>query len=69
MTENKVFNIELCKEDAERILNALNLLKDNHYQSIQSSDDEQYKEVTWLEWSYVSELMYYLGNVLDADMW
>jgi hypothetical protein len=66
---NKVFTIELCKEDAQRILGALVDYKVNCYKMIDECEDEQCKEVSWLEWSYVSELLYELEHIFDVEMW
>ena len=55
---NKVFQLELCQEDAQRILNGLELLKQQTHQQIDECKDEQQQTVAWLEWSYVSELLY-----------
>jgi hypothetical protein len=69
MKSNKVFNIELCKEDAQRILEGLKLLEEQVQQQIDDSNTNQQKDVAWLEWSYTSELLYMMDNILDVDLW
>ena len=66
---NKVFQVELCKEDAQRILNALQLLKDQSYKLIDDCETEEQKTVAWLEWSYTSELLYNLDYQFDVSVW
>ena len=62
---NKVFQIELCKEDAQRILNALQLHKDQSYKLIDECETEEQKNVAWLEWSYISELHDMMSCIFD----
>ena len=66
---NKVFNIELCQEDAQRIILALDSYKDKCEQVINQCMTEEQKSAAWLEWSYVSELAYMMEDVLDVDQW
>jgi hypothetical protein len=66
---NKVFQIELCKEDAQRILNALQLLKDQSYKLIDDCETEEQKTIAWLEWSYTSELLYDMEYKFDVPQW
>ena len=66
---NKVFQVELCKEDAQRILNALQLLKDQSYKLIDDCETEEQKTIAWLEWSYTSELLYNLDYQFDVSVW
>lgn len=68
-TMNKIFQIELCKEDAQRIVDALELLKHQTYQQIELGKDEEHKTITWLEWSYISELLYNLEYKFDLECW
>jgi hypothetical protein len=67
--QNKVFQIELCKEDAERILNALELLRSKVLHFAQTTDPSYSKETPWLEFSYVSELLNDMECKLDIDQW
>ena len=69
MKSNKVFQIELCQEDAQRILNGLKLLEDQLHRQIDDCVTEDQKNVAWLEWSYVSELLYLLDDKFDVNMW
>lgn len=69
MKPNKVFQIELCQEDAQRILNGLKLLEDQAHRMIDDCVTNDQKDVAWLEWSYTSELLYLLDNKFDVDMW
>lgn len=66
---NKVFTIELCQEDAQRIINGLNDYKDKVNVMIDECEDELCKDAAWLEWSYVSELLYNLEYVFDVNNW
>jgi hypothetical protein len=66
---NKVIQVELCKEDAQRIINAMEDYKAKCHSFIDTCDDEQSKEVAWLEWSYVSELAYMMEDKFDLEMW
>lgn len=66
---NKVFQVELCREDAQRILNALQLLKDQSYKLIDDCETEEQKTIAWLEWSYTSELLYNLDYQFDVSVW
>jgi hypothetical protein len=69
MKSNKVFQIELCPEDAQRILNGLKLLEDQLHRQIDECNTDQQKSVAWLEWSYTSELLFMLDNTFDVDVW
>ncbi len=66
---NKVFQLELCPEDAQRILNGLEHLKDQLHKQIDDCITEDQKSVAWLEWSYVSELHYDLETKFRLDVW
>jgi len=67
--QNKVFQIELCKEDAERILNALELLRSKVLHFAQTTDPSYSKETPWLEFSYVSELLNDMDHKLNVEQW
>ena len=69
MKSNKVFSLELCPEDAQRILSGVQLLKDQLQQQIDLCDTEEQKNVAWLEWTYASELLYMLEDKFDLEMW
>ena len=69
MNTNKVFNLELCREDAERILIALEDYKVKCNQLVEQCKTEEQENVAYLECSYVSELIYYLEGVFDLDLW
>jgi len=69
MKPNKVFQIELCLEDAQRIIQGLELLRVQTYKQIELCDTEEQKNVAWLEWSYVSELAYMMEDKFDLDLW
>jgi len=69
MKPNKVFQIELCPEDAQRIIQGLELLRLQTHKQIESCDTEEQKNVAWLEWSYVSELAYMMEDKFDLEMW
>lgn len=69
MKPNKVFQIELCPEDAQRILSGLQLLKDQLQQQVDQCDTEEQKGVAWLEWSYASELLYMMEDKFDLNVW
>ena len=66
---NKVFQIELCKEDAQRILDALELLQRQTKQQIDDCKSEEQQTIAWLEWSYVSELYYDLDCKFRLETW
>ena len=66
---NKVFQIELCQEDAQRIINSIELYKDHCKQLIDQCVTEEQKSTAWLEWSYVSELVYMMEDILDVNRW
>lgn len=68
-TENKVFQIEFCKEDAQRIITALELLKKQSYELISNCKDDVQCDVAWLEWSYVVGLIDMLEYKFDLDGW
>ena len=67
--QNKVFQIELCQEDAERILIALELLRSKVLHLAQTDDPCHTNETPWLEYSYVSELLNDMEHKLDIDQW
>jgi hypothetical protein len=69
MKSNKLFQIELCYEDAQRIISAMEDYKEKCNQVIQQCDTDMCKEAAWLEWSYVSELAYILEDKFDVDLW
>lgn len=69
MKSNKVFQIELCQEDAQRIINSLELYKDQCRQFIDDCITEEQKSTAWLEWSYVSELLYMMEDKFDVNQW
>jgi len=69
MKQNKVFKIELCQEDAQRIILALDSYKQECNKVIVQCDTDEQRNVAWLEWSYVSELVYYMEDILDVDLW
>jgi hypothetical protein len=69
MKSNKVFQLELCPEDAQRIIQGLELLKDQLHKQIDDCITEDQKSVAWLEWSYTSELIYMLEDKFDLSMW
>lgn len=66
---NKVFQIELCKSDAQRILDALELLRSKVLHDAQNTDPNYSNEFAWLEFSYVSELLNDLDCKFDVDLW
>jgi hypothetical protein len=66
---NKVFQLELCPEDAQRIINALQLLRSHCQELIDHSDTQMQKDVAWIEWSYVSELLSELEAKFELDVW
>lgn len=66
---NKVFNIELCPEDAQRIITALEVYKDKCNQFIEQCDTEDQKNTALLEWTYVSELAIMMENNFNLDSW
>jgi hypothetical protein len=66
---NKVFNIELCPEDAQRILNGLKLLEDQLHRQIDECNTDEQKDVAWLEWTYASELLFMMDDIFDIEMW
>lgn len=69
MKQNKVFKIELCQEDAQRIILALDTYKQQCNKVIAQCENEDQKSVAWLEWSYVTELAYMLEDILDVNHW
>ena len=69
MKSNKVFQLELCPEDAQRIIQGLELLRVQCQQQLKVCDTDEQKNVAWLEWSYVSELAYMLEDKFDLEMW
>lgn len=69
MKQNKVFKIELCQEDAQRIILALEGYKDKCQQLTEHCDTEEQKSAAWLEWSYVSELAYMMEDILEVNQW
>ena len=69
MKPNKVFSLELCPEDAQRIIQGLELLRTHTQQQLEVCDTEEQKNVAWLEWSYVSELAYMLEDKFELEMW
>lgn len=69
MKSNKVFKIELCQEDAQRIILALDSYRDKCNKLIEQCDTDEQKNVAWLEWSYVSELAYMMEDKLSPDVW
>ena len=69
MKPNKVFSLELCPEDAQRIIQGLELLRTHTQQQLEVCDTEEQKNVAWLEWSYVNELAYMLEDKFDLEMW
>lgn len=66
---NKVFQIELCQEDAQRIILALDLYKDQCDQLVEQCDSEDQKNVAWSEYHYVSELAYMMEDILGVNQW
>ena len=66
---NKTFSIELCKEDAQRIIYALSDYKWKCLKLIDQCDDELSKETAWLEWSYAAELLYLVEDKFDVELW
>jgi hypothetical protein len=66
---NKIITLELCQEDAQRILNGLKLLEDQLHRQIDECDSAEQKDVAWLEWTCASELLYMLDNTFDLDVW
>lgn len=69
MKPNKVFQLELCQEDAQRIILALDDYKDKCEKLISQCVTEEQKNAAWLEWSYVSELAYMMEDKFDLDLW
>jgi hypothetical protein len=67
--QNKVFQIELCQEDAQRIIDALELLRSKVLHFAQTTDPSYSNEVSWLEFSYVSELLNDMEHKLNIDQW
>jgi hypothetical protein len=67
--QNKVFQIELCHNDAERILVALELLRSKVLHFAQTTDSSYSNETPWLEYSYVCELLNDMECKLDIDQW
>lgn len=66
---NKVFQIELCKEDAQRILDGVQLLKQQTHQQLNECKDEKQQSIAWLEWSYISELLFDLECKFHLESW
>lgn len=66
-SKNRVFKIELCREDAERVIIALEIYKDQCQQKINSYNDENQKESAWLDYSYASELLYMFEDIFDLN--
>ena len=66
---NKVFRVELCKSDAQRILDGLELLRSKVLHHAQSTDPNYSNDVAWLEFSYVSELLNDMECKFDVDQW
>jgi hypothetical protein len=56
MKENKVFQLELCEEDAVRILKGVWELRIHEYNKARQEDPSGYKESAWIEYEYVSAL-------------
>jgi len=69
MKKNKVFKIELCQEDAQRIILALDSYKQQYNKVIEQCNTEDQRSVAWLEWSYISELAYMMEDILDVNRW
>ena len=69
MKDNKVFTLELCKEDAQRIINAMEDYRSKCHSMIDDCDTDLCRDAAWLEWSYVSELAYMLEDKFDLEMW
>jgi hypothetical protein len=67
--QNKVFQIELCQEDAQRIIDALELLRSKVLHTAQTTDPSYSNEVPWLEFSYVSELLNDMECKLNVNQW
>jgi hypothetical protein len=56
MTENKVFQVELCQEDAIRIVKGIWELRIHEYSKARQSDPNGDKQSEWVEYEYVSAL-------------
>lgn len=69
MNQNKVFQIELCKEDVERILLSLENHRTKCYAMIDECESEDDKDSAWLEWSYVTELHSMLQDKFSVNCW
>ena len=69
MKQNKVFQLELCPEDAQRILQGLKLLEDQLHRQCDECNSPEQKDVAYLEWTYASELLYMMDNIFDPEMW
>lgn len=69
MKPNKVFQVELCQEDAQRIILALDSYSDKCEQLIDQCDSDAQKDTAHLEYTYVRELMYYLEDIFDLSEW
>lgn len=69
MKANKVFQIELCEEDAQRIILAFDSYTDKCEQLMNQCDTEDQKDAAYLEYTYVRELMYYLEHTFDLSEW
>jgi len=68
MKQNKVFQLELCPEDAQRIIQGLELLRTQTYKQLEACETEEQESVAWLEWSYVSELAYMLEDKFEFNL-
>lgn len=53
---NKVFEIELCQEDAVRILKGVWELRIHEYNKARQSDPSGEQESEWIEYEYVCAL-------------
>lgn len=69
MKSNKVFQLELCPEDAQRIIQGLELLRVQCHKQLEVCNTDEQKNVAWLEWSYVSELAYMLEDKFEFNCW
>ena len=62
MKENKVVKIELCEEDAIRILKGVWELRIHEYSKARQSDPNGEQEGEWIEYDYVTALWGYLDE-------
>ena len=69
MKSNKVFQLELCPEDAQRIILALDDYRDKCNKLITQSETQMQKDVAWIELSYVNELLSMLEEKFELDEW